>query len=135
MRPLRLAPLALLLALVTATLWAQDRPAADEKKAAADEKKGGSLVIVNARVHGHDGPVSVLVTGGKVRAVGADVRAPRGLTRVDAGGLRVAPGRVDAWAAVLGADPFGRGADAFDRHDAHAIGEALQQGVTAVFLS
>lgn len=128
MKQLRAPLLALctVLALVAASP-AQEPP--DEKKG------GGALVLTNARVAGFDGLVTVLVSGGKVRAVGPQLRAPRATPRLDAGGARVLPGRIDAWAGVAGGDPLGRALDAFDRYDAHAIEEALRNGVTTVFLS
>lgn len=121
------------LLLAAGSLPAQEQP---EKKP-DDEKKaqGGSVVITNARVAGHEGRVTILVTGGKVRAVGAEVRAPRGTTRLDAAGAQVRAGRIDAWAAVRGDDALGRGADAWNRYDAHRIEEALRNGVTTVCLT
>lgn len=102
---------------------------------AAQEDARGALVITNARVAGHERPVTIVVAGGKVRAVGPDARPPRGATRLDARGAAVVPGRIDAWAGVGGADALGRGVDGFDPHDRHAIEEALRNGVTTVFLS
>src|SRR5688500_19979618 len=96
------------------------------------EAKKGALLITNARVG--DAVVSILIAGGKIRAIGADVRAPRATPRLDAKGSRVAPGRIDAWAAVSGGDPLGRAKDALDSYDAHAIDEALCDGVTTVYL-
>ncbi|MCO5171496.1 MAG: amidohydrolase family protein [Planctomycetes bacterium] len=103
--------------------------------AAQEDARGGSLVVTNARVAGHEGAVTIVVAGGKVRAVGRDARAPRGAPRLDAGGALVVPGRIDAWAGVSGADPLGRGVDGFDPHDRHALEDALSNGVTTVFLS
>ena len=55
--------------------------------AAAQEK---SLVIQNARVVTVDGPTlergTVVITGGRIAAVGADVAPPAGATVIDAAG-------------------------------------------------
>jgi imidazolonepropionase-like amidohydrolase len=127
---LLLVPALLLLA---GTLPAQEQPAG--KPDAEKKAQGGNVVITNASVAGHEGLVTILVAGGKVRAVGPDLRAPRGAVRLDAAGAQVRPGRIDAWAGVRGADALGRGADAWNRYDAHAIEEALRNGVTTLCLT
>lgn len=132
MKPTRARLLALCSALL---LTASSSPAQERRGPDGGAGDAGRLVITGARVAGFDGPVTILVTGGKVRAVGTDVRVPRGTPRLDAAGARVVPGRIDAWAGVPGGDPLGRALDAFDRYDAHAIEEALRNGVTSVFLS
>ena len=91
------------------------------------------VAIVNAVVDGHDGPVTIVVRGGKVRSVGPLRRPPRDLPQVDAKGGRVVPGRIDAWAVVAGNSPLGDARDGFDPFDP-AVREALAQGVTTVCL-
>ncbi len=80
-----------LLALCSALALAAASPA-QERRGADD---GGRLVVTGAQVDGFDAPVTILVAGGKVRAIGPDVRAPRGTPRLDAGGARVVPGRIE----------------------------------------
>ncbi|MET0552798.1 MAG: amidohydrolase family protein [Vicinamibacteria bacterium] len=76
-------------ALVFALLAAGDAAPAQEK----------SLVIQNARVVTVEGPTlergTVVITGGRIAAVGADVTAPAGATVIDAAGKTLYPGLVD----------------------------------------
>lgn len=92
-----------------------------------------NLVLVNATVDGHEGPVSIVIRKGKVRSVGKLARPPRDLPAMDVRGSRVVPGRIDAWAAVDGASPLGDARDGLDPFDP-ALVEALAQGVTTVCL-
>jgi imidazolonepropionase-like amidohydrolase len=61
-------------------------------------KQEGSVIIKNATVHVGNGQVlnnaSVLVTNGKIAAVGTNVTAPAGATQVDAKGKHVYPGLI-----------------------------------------
>lgn len=60
----------------------------------------GTYVIRNARVVTVSGPDiengSVVISGGRITAVGASVNAPAGATEIDARGLVVYPGMIDA---------------------------------------
>src|SRR5918994_6872396 len=60
----------------------------------------GTYVIRNARVVTVSGPDiengSVVISGGRITAVGASVNAPAGATEIDARGLWVFPGMIDA---------------------------------------
>ena len=60
----------------------------------------GTYVIRNARVVTVSGPDiengSVVISGGRITAVGAAVSAPAGATEIDARGLTVYPGMIDA---------------------------------------
>src|SRR5690606_8280982 len=91
------------------------------------------LAVINARVAGHAQPVTIQVSGGKIRSIGPSRGAPRGpnLVVIDAQGARVVPGRIDAFASLGNPDPLGRAIDAFDRYDARTIEQALAAGVTA----
>lgn len=91
------------------------------------------VAVVNALVDGHEGPVTIVVRGGKIRSVGPLRRPPRDLALVDAKGARVVPGRIDAWAVVEGASPVGDPRDALDPYDP-LLREALAQGVTTLCL-
>ena len=57
------------------------------------------IAIRDARIHPVSGPViergTVVVTGGKISAVGANVNIPRGAQVIDGRGLRVYPGMID----------------------------------------
>ncbi len=95
------------------------------------------VAIVDARLEGYPGPVTVLVAGGKVRAVAPGRQAPSipGATVIDAQGGRVVAGRIDAFASLGQPDPNGRALDAFDPYDRRAIERALAAGVTTALLN
>src|SRR5690606_32995781 len=58
------------------------------------------LAVINARVAGHAQPVTIQVSGGKIRSIAASRGAPRlpNVVVIDAQGARVVPGRIDAFA-------------------------------------
>lgn len=95
---------------------------------------GGRMLVTNAVVDGHEGQVQILVLGGQIRQIASSVRAGNNVPRLDVKGARVLPGRIDAWAAVPGSDPLGRGIDGLDRRDP-VLRQALAQGVTTLFVS
>jgi imidazolonepropionase-like amidohydrolase len=82
--------------------------------AAAQEK---SLVIQNARVVTVEGPTlergTVVITGGRIAAVGEGVAAPAGATVIDAGGRTLYPGLVDGL-TTLGLTEIGSVAGSVD---------------------
>lgn len=61
-------------------------------------KQTGSTVITNATVHVGNGQVlnnaTIVITDGKIAAVGTNVQIPAGATRVDAAGKHVYPGLI-----------------------------------------
>jgi len=71
---------------------------------AAAAPPSSAYVIQNARIVTVTGPViergSVVVEGGKITAVGASVSTPAGATVIDASGLSVYPGMIDAGTAL-----------------------------------
>jgi len=77
--------------------------------------RGGTFAIVNARVVTVSGGViengTVVIQNGKITAVGANAAAPSGAERIDATGLSVYPGMIDA-ATNLGLTEVGQGANA-----------------------
>lgn len=86
---------------------------------------------------------SILVGGGKIRAIGEQLDAPPGATVVDLGGRRVIPGLIDA-ASTLGiagsssedgreVAPEVRVVDSLDP-ESPALSRARQSGVTAAFI-
>src|SRR6266508_3334070 len=64
----------------------------------------GVYVIRNARIVTVSGPEiengSVVIRDGKIEAVGTSVTAPRGAQEIDARGLSVYPGMIDAGTAM-----------------------------------
>ena len=60
----------------------------------------GTYVIKNAKIFPMTGPMiangTVVISGGKIQAVGANVAAPAGAQVIDASGLSVYPGMMDA---------------------------------------
>src|SRR4051794_20262688 len=63
-----------------------------------------TVAIVNGRVFPISGPpiekATVVVTDGKITAVGSNVSVPKGARRIDASGLSVYPGWIDGWTRV-----------------------------------
>lgn len=82
--------------------------------AAAQEKP---IAIQNARVIGVDGPTlergTVVISGGRIAAVGADVTPPAGATVIDAAGRSLYPGLVDGL-TTLGLTEIGSVAGSVD---------------------
>jgi imidazolonepropionase-like amidohydrolase len=79
-----------------------------------------SLVIQNARVVTVEGPTlergTVVVTGGRIAAVGADVTAPAGAAVIDAAGRTLYPGLVDGL-TTLGLTEIGSVAGSVDTNE------------------
>src|SRR5689334_15873529 len=77
--------------------------------------RAGTFVITNARVVTVSGAViengSVLISNGKIAAVGSSVTAPAGAERIEGKGLTVYPGMIDA-DTNLGLAEIGQGANA-----------------------
>ena len=77
--------------------------------------RAGTFAIVNARIFPVSGPViengTVVIRDGKIAAVGAGITAPAGAERIDANGLSVYPGMIDA-ATGMGLAEIGQGANA-----------------------
>jgi imidazolonepropionase-like amidohydrolase len=77
--------------------------------------RAGTFAIVNARIVPVSGPViengTVVIRDGKIAAVGAGLPAPSGAERIDAKGLSVYPGMIDA-ATGMGLAEIGQGANA-----------------------
>ena len=75
----------------------------------------GDVFIKNGRIltatHGTIEKGSILVKGGKIVAIGADLKAPAGITVIDATGKVIAPGIVDAH-IHRGIDSTNEGSDA-----------------------
>lgn len=103
------------------------------------------LAVVNARILTVDGSVieqgALLVKGGRIEAIGSDVKPPLLAKTVDAAGKTVTPGLIDPW-SVLGLLSGGNETEAtatawdgFDGYQIDDFSEALRHGVTAVYLS
>ena len=106
-----------------------------------------SVAVQGVRILTMDGAAiehgTVVITGSKIRAVGADVKLPLLAKTIEAEGTTITPGLIDA-GSLLGrgrapatgqGNPAARAEDAFDRYDTVSIVGALRQGVTAVYLS
>ncbi len=103
-----------------------------------------AIIIRNARVIVEPGQVldnaSILIKGGKVEAIGPEVKAPFLAQSIDAGGKTVTTGLIDAWSGLgrMGGseqtDPTAGAWDAIDRFARDDFREALRNGVTTVYL-
>jgi len=71
------------------------------------------IAFTNARIHTVSGDVvergTIVVRGGKIEAVGADVTIPAGAKLVDAAGKTIMPGLVSAWSRAGMSAPSPRG--------------------------
>jgi len=83
-------------------------------------QKSNQYAIVGAAVYPVSGPMipkgTVLVSNGKITAVGTKVAVPKGYVRVDGKGLRVYPGFIDA-GTTLGLTEFGQVGQATDARE------------------
>ncbi|HET7697112.1 MAG TPA: amidohydrolase family protein [Vicinamibacterales bacterium] len=72
--------------------------AVDVRRAATDA--GPTIAITNARIHPVSGPViqrgTIVMRGGRIAAVGANVTVPAGAQVIDAAGKTVTPGLIDS---------------------------------------
>ncbi len=88
--------------------------------------------IVGASLHPVDAPDidrgTVLVEGDKILAVGANVEVPAGIKTIDATGLHVYPGLIDA-GTVLGLIEIGRVRETHDYQEAGLFQPDLRAGV------
>jgi imidazolonepropionase-like amidohydrolase len=88
-------------ALLVASMLANPGLAQDTfSPVALETSPPGAFVIRNARIVTVSGPEiengSVVLSGGKITAIGANVSAPSGAQEIDARGLTVYPGMIDA---------------------------------------
>ncbi|MCZ6507353.1 MAG: amidohydrolase family protein, partial [Acidobacteria bacterium] len=104
----------------------------------------GTFAIVNARIYTVSGETidngKVVVSSGKIRAVGADVHVPAGAMTIDAAGGSLIPGIIDAHSHIAGDGGLNEGTlavssmvgieDVLDPDDI-AIYRALAGGVTS----
>ena len=105
---------------------------------------GRATVIRNARIVTMNGPViergSIVIKGGVITEIGAEVKAPLLSRTIDASGKTVTPGFIDAWSALgqLGGsrhvDATSNAWDAFDRYARDDFREALRRGVTSIYI-
>lgn len=93
-----------------------------------------TIAITNA----HVAPVAgapfngtVVMTDGRIEAVGPDVTAPEGATIIDAGGAHLTPGLVDAH-VHLGVHPEGDGASASDTNEMTGVNQAAVRTIDAI---
>ena len=80
---------------------------------AVPAQQGGAIVIKNATVmtvtKGNIAGGSVLIENGKITAVGKDVKAPANATVIDATGMFVTPGIIDAHSHIAASGPVNEG--------------------------
>jgi imidazolonepropionase-like amidohydrolase len=97
---------------VAGTAGRAPQQAAPARPAAA---AAAALAITNARIHPISRPVvergTVVIRGGKIEAVGANVQVPAGAKIIDAAGAHVYPGFIDAATTVGLDEPGPRGFD------------------------
>lgn len=138
---LRCAPLflgALVFLFATAALHARPQRAPEEHPLAI---KGARLLLGNGSVIENG---TVVMSGGKIQDLGADIKIPPTATIIDGAGKIVTPGFIDARSALLldpssiavsGSDAVRSTADAINRFARNEIKEALENGVTTVALA
>lgn len=102
-------------ALATAAILASGIAAQSDASQQNKTGRAGTFAIVNARIVPVTGPViengTVVIRDGKIAAVGTNVSIPSGAERIDAKGLSVYPGMIDA-ATSLGLAEIPLGANA-----------------------
>lgn len=90
--------------LIFAACWGVPVNLTFQRSTASAQAPSSSYVIQNARIVTVTGPViergSVVVSNGKIAAVGETVSAPAGATVIDASGLSVYPGMIDCGTAL-----------------------------------
>lgn len=102
-------------------------------------------VIENARIVTMDGTViengTIVIVGGRIQRVHAGGAASQErATKIDANGMTITPGLIDAWGTLglvarsSGGNPNEKSSDGFNGYDRDAITEAWRNGVTAVYL-
>ena len=81
-------------------VWAVGRMGVGAMLICASSLSAQTVAITNARVHSVSGPViergTVVITNGKIAAVGANVTVPAGARVIDAAGKVVTPGLLDS---------------------------------------
>ena len=111
----RLAPLAIVATLSTsvAAQSGLNSRVGNNDPATIGGSERGTFAIRNARIFTVSGPViengTVVIRDGKILAVGANVAVPSGAREIDAAGLNVYPGMIDA-GTTLGLTEVGQGA-------------------------
>jgi len=103
-----------------------------------------ATVIENARIVTNTGPAleagMIVLKGGRITGLGAEVEAPFLSKKIDASGKTVTPGLIDTFSALahLGgsemADPTARAADAIATFAHQSLKDALRHGVTSAYV-
>lgn len=104
------------------------------------------VALQDARILTMDGQViedgTLLIKGDRIAAVGVGVDVPLLAQRIKLENATITPGLIDAYSALgRSGSPQGaasstrRAEDAFDQYDAENLAEALQNGVTAIYVS
>jgi imidazolonepropionase-like amidohydrolase len=140
----RLRIAALLLAACAAPALAQP---AEGDNAGRRRERAPSTFFKGARVLTMQGaPIdnaTIQVSNGQIRRIAPDISIPDGATVIDASGLTITPGLIDADAslgvsyATRGGtpDPTNHAFDAFDRYALDSFKDAVRNGVTTLSIS
>ena len=75
-----------------------EAPAEAPSATPAEAPEPEPAALINARVRGHEGPVTVLLAGGRIAEVAADLELPEGVQVLDVEGRHVVPGLIDGLA-------------------------------------
>lgn len=102
------------------------------KQLELEKAKSGTYAIVGATIHPQDGPAipngTLLVHGEHIAAVGATVTIPAGTPVIDAQGLSVYPGLIDA-GSILGLQEIGSADETKDYNESGSLQPDLRAGV------
>ncbi|MGB0715614.1 MAG: amidohydrolase family protein, partial [Phycisphaerae bacterium] len=104
-----------------------------------------SLLIKNARIQDGTGRtmdgMDVMIRGKQIARIGKGLKGQMFTPVVDAEGMTLTPGLIDAWSALGRIDESEKTAaystswDTFDRYDDQLLRQALAQGVTTIYLA
>lgn len=109
-------------------------PAADVRGRRLDLERldSGRFAIVGAELHPVDGPTiakgTLLVDGGRIVALGADVNVPKGMQILQAQGLQVYPGMIDS-GSTLGLVEIKKVSETQDHSESGGLQPDLRAGV------
>src|SRR5256712_10438015 len=128
---------------VTIVAASAGQPAASAAQSAAHNDVLINNAVVMTVTHGNIQNGSIYIKGGKIAAVGRNLKAPAGATVIDAGGKYLTPGIIDSHSHIALDDDVNEATspvtpqmmmkDAFDYQD-KAIYRALAGGVTTSLL-
>ena len=107
-------------------------PSATAASTSRQAAAGPALAITNAQIHTASGPViergTIVLSGGRIAAVGADVQVPAGAKVIDAAGKIVTPGWIES-STNIGIVEISRigGGDRRPEHDRQGVQRRVQR--------